>query len=59
MIQDALTGVLGEFDMKLLYDAPHNYIWKKQINGEEYYIHRKGACCAGGCEEMEGMEFAC
>lgn len=58
MIQDALTGVLGEFDMELLYDAPHNYIWKKQINGEEYYIHRKGACCAGGCEEMEGTEFA-
>ena len=59
MIRDALTGVLGEFDMELLYDAPHNYIWKKQINGEEYYIHRKGACCAGGCEEMEGTEFAC
>ena len=59
MIQDALTGVLGEFDMELLYDAPHNYIWKKRIDGEEYYIHRKGACCAGGCEEMEGTESAC
>ncbi len=59
MIQDALTDVLGDFDMELLYDAPHNYIWKKQIGGEEYYVHRKGACCAGGCEEMEGTEFAC
>lgn len=58
MIQHALTGVLGEFDMELLYDAPHNYIWKRQIDGEDYYIHRKGACCAGGCEEMEGTEFA-
>lgn len=58
MIQDALTSLLGEFDMELLYDAPHNYIWKKQVAGEDYFIHRKGACCAGGCEEMEGTEFA-
>ena len=58
MIQDALTEVLGEFDMELLYDAPHNYIWKTEIDGGEYYIHRKGACCAGGCREMEGTEFA-
>ncbi|MCM1214364.1 MAG: RtcB family protein [Lachnospiraceae bacterium] len=59
MIQDALTGVLGEFGMELLYDAPHNYIWKKRIGDETYYIHRKGACCAGGCEEMGGTAFAC
>lgn len=58
MIQDAFTNILGECHMDLLYDAPHNYIWKKQMNGEHYYIHRKGACCAGGCEEMEGTEFA-
>lgn len=58
MIQDVFTDVLGECEMNLLYDAPHNYIWKKRIGCEEYYIHRKGACCAGGCEEMEGTEFA-
>lgn len=58
MIQDVFTDVLGQCDMELLYDAPHNYIWKKRINGENYYLHRKGACCAGGCEEMEGTEFA-
>ena len=58
MIQDVFSGVLGECGMELLYDAPHNYIWKKQIGGEDYYIHRKGACRAGGCEEMEGTEFA-
>lgn len=59
MIQDAMARVLGECDMSLLYDAPHNYIWKKKIGAEEYYLHRKGACCAGGCEEMAGTEFAC
>ena len=58
MIEDALTRTLGEYHMNLLYDAPHNYIWEKQIDGETYYIHRKGACCAGGCEEMEGTDFA-
>lgn len=58
MIQDAFTDVLGGCSMELLYDAPHNYIWKKEIAGEVYYIHRKGACCAGGCGEMEGTEFA-
>lgn len=58
MIQDVFTDVLGACDLELLYDAPHNYIWKKQIGGNDYYIHRKGACCARGCEEMEGTEFA-
>ena len=58
MIQDVFTGVLGQCHMELLYDAPHNYIWKKQLDGETHYIHRKGACCASGCEEMEGTEFA-
>ncbi len=58
MIQDVFTHVLGECNMDLLYDAPHNFIWKKQIAGENYYIHRKGACCANGCEEMEDTEFA-
>lgn len=58
MIEEAITSTLGEYHMNLLYDAPHNYIWEKQINGETYYIHRKGACCAGGCEEMEGTDFA-
>ncbi|MDE6055665.1 MAG: RtcB family protein, partial [Lachnospiraceae bacterium] len=58
MIQEVFTDVLGTCDMELLYDAPHNYIWKKQMDGEDYYIHRKGACCAGGCGDMEGTEFA-
>ena len=58
MIQDVFAHVLGECGMEQLYDAPHNYIWKKQIAGEMHYIHRKGACCAGGCEQMEGTEFA-
>ncbi len=59
MIQEVFTNVTGECELDLLYDAPHNYIWKRQDAGETCYIHRKGACCAGGCEDMEGTEFAC
>ncbi len=58
MIQQVFDSVLGECRMELLYDAPHNYIWKRRIGGEDFYIHRKGACCAGGCEDMAGTEFA-
>ncbi len=58
MIQEVFAQVLGGCDMELLYDAPHNYIWRKQVDGEDYFIHRKGACSAGGCGEMEGTEFA-
>lgn len=58
MIQEAFTDTTGECDMDLLYDAPHNFIWKKRLDGKNYYVHRKGACCAGGCEEMEGTDFA-
>lgn len=59
MIQDVFADALGACEMELLYDAPHNYIWKKQIDGEDCFVHRKGACCAGGYDEMEGTEFAC
>ncbi len=58
MIEAALTEVVGEYQMELLYDAPHNYICKQEMGGETYYLHRKGACRAGGCEEMAGTEFA-
>ncbi len=33
--------------MELLYDASHNYIWKKEIAGEDYYVHRCSDMTAG------------
>ena len=44
--------------MKLLYDSPHNFIWKEEMEGRNYFIHRKGACSARGMEGMEGTPFA-
>lgn len=58
MMQCAVSSEVRDYKMKLLYDSPHNYIWKKTINGQDYFIHRKGACSARGMEEMEGTPFA-
>lgn len=58
MIQGAVNNIIGHSEMKLLYDSPHNFIWKQVMDGEVYYIHRKGACSARGIEEMYDTPFA-
>ncbi len=50
--------MLGACDLALLYDAPHNYIWKQQIDGEDYYIHRKCSAVPAAAREMAGTAFA-
>ena len=46
----ALHEVCGEGPSRLLYDAPHNLVWREG----DRYIHRKGACPARGPEEFSG-----
>lgn len=58
MLQQGISNVVRPYEMKLLYDSPHNFIWKKEINGRECFLHRKGACQARGMEEMAGTPFA-
>lgn len=53
-----LRRVCGDVEAPLLYDAPHNFLWREEIDGEEVTIHRKGACPARGFEEMAGTPFA-
>lgn len=43
---------------ELVYDAPHNFVWKDEIDGEEVVLHRKGATPARGFEAMAGTPFA-
>ncbi|HEX9062705.1 MAG TPA: RtcB family protein, partial [Clostridia bacterium] len=57
MINKALAETIGEFDLKLLYDAPHNLVWKEQIDGKPYFLHRKGACPSRGMHQMAGTNF--
>jgi tRNA-splicing ligase RtcB len=57
MVNKALTNTIGEFDFKLLYDAPHNLVWKEEIDGKPYFLHRKGACPSRGMSQMAGTKF--
>lgn len=58
MALSGLRKVIGDVDFSLLYDAPHNLLWKEEIGGEELILHRKGACPARGFSEMSGTPFA-
>jgi tRNA-splicing ligase RtcB len=58
MAMQSLFDTCGEFETSLLYDAPHNLVWKDQMDGEDIFLHRKGACPARGFEQMEGTPFA-
>ena len=58
MLGKAIGEVVGRCNFELLYDSPHNFIWNREMDGETHYIHRKGACCARGMEEMTGTPFA-
>lgn len=58
MTKASLIYELGEFEFKLLYDAPHNYIWEEEIDGVKGFLHRKGSCTAKGLEQMQNTSFA-
>jgi hypothetical protein len=36
--------VFGDVETLLLDDAPHDFSWREEIDGEEVTFHRKGAC---------------
>jgi tRNA-splicing ligase RtcB len=54
----SLRTVFGDVAAPLLYDAPHNLVWREQLDGETIYLHRKGATPARGYEQMAGTPFA-
>ena len=53
----AMRQVYGDLDFSLLYDAPHNLLWKETTEDGERILHRKGACPARGPEAMPGTPF--
>ncbi len=57
MVYKALNGIIGEFDFKLLYDSPHNLVWKEDIDGRTCFLHRKGACPSRGMIQMSGTNY--
>jgi tRNA-splicing ligase RtcB (3'-phosphate/5'-hydroxy nucleic acid ligase) len=46
--------IIAETDYPLLYDAPHNLVWRDH----DTWIHRKGATPARGLEAMQDTPFA-
>ncbi len=54
MALQGLEEVLGETNFPLLYDAPHNLVWRDQNK----LIHRKGATPARGLEQSQNTPFA-
>ena len=57
MVQKALNETIRDCSFQMVYDSPHNFIWKKDLGGLTRYLHRKGACSADGMEAMEGTPF--
>jgi tRNA-splicing ligase RtcB len=55
MMRDALATECGEVNADLVYDAPHNLLWR---HDDDRVVHRKGATPAGGYEEMAGGPYA-
>ncbi len=53
----ALREVCGDVAFPLLYDAPHNMLWRQEEGGRELFVHRKGACPARDALMMEGTPF--
>ncbi len=54
----SLREVVGDTDLSLLYDAPHNLVWRMQHQGQELFVHRKGACPARDALALEDTPFA-
>src|SRR5262249_2933494 len=55
---EALRSECGELDCELLYDAPHNMVWREELGGEPVFLHRKGACPARGLSQLANTPFA-
>jgi tRNA-splicing ligase RtcB len=53
----SLRAVCGDVAFPLLYDAPHNLVWKETRDGKEVFVHRKGASPARGFEAMASSPF--
>ena len=49
--------VCGEVAFPLLYDAPHNMLWRQEQDGQELFVHRKGACPARDALVMQATPF--
>lgn len=57
MLRRVFEELMGDREVRLLYDSGHNFLWEEEIDGETHFLHRKGACSARGPEDMQGTPF--
>ena len=43
VVAEALGVAGGAAELRLLWDAPHNGIWREQVDGSEVWVHRHNA----------------
>ncbi len=58
MMHRVFSEFFGEVDFQLLYDSGHNMVWEQEVNGANWFLHRKGACPARGAEQLQETPFA-
>jgi tRNA-splicing ligase RtcB len=52
-----LREVFGEVDFPLVYDTPHNFLWRQEDEQGPFYVHRKGACPARDAFALQDTPF--
>ncbi|MFD0539754.1 RtcB family protein [Actinomadura luteofluorescens] len=55
MLRQGLAAECGALSADLVYDAPHNLLWR---DDDGSVVHRKGATPAGGYADMAGGPYA-
>ena len=53
----SLRSVHGDVSSSLLYDAPHNMLWREGQGADELYLHRKSACPARDALALHDTPF--
>ena len=57
MALSSLRSVHGGVSSSLLYDAPHNMLWREGQGGDALYLHRKSACPARDARALDDTPF--
>jgi tRNA-splicing ligase RtcB len=56
-VRSVVRSLYGQIPIRTVYDVPHNITKKERHNGEDIWVHRKGATRAFPPERMAGTPF--
>ena len=58
LVRRNVRHILGDVELPILYDVPHNMAKLEEHDGMKLWVHRKGATRAFPPERMQGTAFA-